>query len=128
MIIRSALVAFVILLCGQELLQAQANDSGVYSTCPDFDHAVMRNVVYLPASEAELRKWAVVKPAPSASATPELIRVNIQVEGERVFCASALNGPVEKQKAAVDAVMQWKFKRDRGAFKSDVMGIVSFRF
>ena len=35
---------------------------------------------------------------------------------------------MEKQKAAVDAVMQWKFKRDRGAFKSDVMGTVSFRF
>jgi hypothetical protein len=40
----------------------------------------------------------------------------------------AEGGPPEKQKAAVDAAMQWKFKKNRGDFYGDLMGTISFRF
>jgi hypothetical protein len=53
---------------------------------------------------------------------------SVQVEGERVFCAQAIDGPSDKQKAAVDAAMQWRFKRKRGEFKDDLMGKLRFQF
>jgi hypothetical protein len=52
----------------------------------------------------------------------------VQVEGERVFCAQAVDGPSDKQKDAVDAAMQWRFKKKRGEFKDDLMGTLTFQF
>jgi len=98
-----------------------------YSTCPDFEHAVIRNVGYVEVSESKLLKWADVKVYPKQTSTPEIVRVNVQVEGETVFCASALSGPADKQKLAVDSVMRWHFKPNRGDFKYYLMGTLSFR-
>jgi len=87
----------------------------------------MRSVLYNEASESKLLKWADAKVYPKRTSTPEIVRVNVQVEGETVFCASALNGPADKQKLAVDSVMRWHFKPNRGDFKHYLMGTLSFR-
>jgi Carboxypeptidase regulatory-like domain len=99
-----------------------------YSNCPDLEHAVLRSVGYIQATETELRKWAKVKISPRMTSHPEMVHVQVQVEGERVFCAQANDGPSDKQKAAVDAAMQWKFRKKRGEFKNDLMGTLTFQF
>jgi hypothetical protein len=99
-----------------------------YSTCPDLEHAVVRSVGYIQATETELRKWAKVKISPRMTSHSETVHVQVQVEGERVFCAQANDGPSGKQKAAVDAAMQWRFKKKRGEFKDDLMGTLTFQF
>jgi hypothetical protein len=99
-----------------------------YSTCPDFEHAVVRNVAYMQVNDSALLKWAAVKIYPDSTSTKEKVRVELQIEGENVFCAQALNGSEEKQKAAVDAAMHWKFKKKRGDFKQDIMGVLTFNF
>jgi hypothetical protein len=128
--VRFVLPSVFILLCGQALLLAQGKleQNSLYSTCPEAEQAAMRNVAYVVVSEPQLRKWATVKPNPLASDKPEPISVLVEVEGERVFCASALNGPAQKQRAAVDTIMLWKFKKDRGDFKDDVIGTITIRF
>jgi hypothetical protein len=50
------------------------------------------------------------------------VRVQGSVEGEHEFRGLALNGPEDKQKAAVKAAMQWRFKKHRGGFNNDVNG------
>jgi hypothetical protein len=101
---------------------------GKYTTCPELKDAVIRSVGYVGASEPELLKWAVSKPRPKITSKSELVRVQVQVEGQRVFCAEALDGPLEKQRAAVEAAMAWKFKKNRGEFKDYLMGVIEFRF
>lgn len=118
----------LIILCNQPLRGMQSEAVSGYSTCPSLEQAVIRSVAYVSASEKELRKWATFKPNPSATGSAELIRVKIQVDGERVFCGQALNGPIDKQRAAVTTAMQWQFKKHRPPFKNYLMGEVGFRF
>lgn len=88
----------------------------------------MRNVAYLVVPESKLRKWAIIKPEPNVSKSAERIHVLIEVEGENVFCATAINGPAQKQRSAVEMAMQWKFKKDRGDNNSSVAGTLTFSF
>lgn len=127
-IVIAALLLFAAYALPQALSKEIQDSSGFYSTCPDFEHSVVRSVAYVEASKSELIKWAINKPKPEMTARPETVRVRVQVEGERVFCAQALNGPPEKQKDAVGAAMKWRFKKDRGDFKSCVIGQLEFRF
>lgn len=99
-----------------------------YSTCPPLEQAVYRNVVYTTASEKQLHRWATTKPSPARTEHPRPLKVMVYVEGAVPFCAQALDGPLEKQKAAVDAVLKWKFKRKRGDSKNDVVGTVTVVF
>ena len=78
--------------------------------------------------ESALRRWATAKIYPDTTSTKEKVRVDLQIEGENVFCAQAVNGSAEKQKAAVDAAMLWKFKKERGDFKQDIIGTLTFDF
>jgi len=98
-----------------------------YSTCPDVEHAVIRSVLYREVTEPKLLKWAKVKVYPKKSTVPEIVRVRIQVEGERVFCAEALDGPAVKQKIAVDSALRWRFKKNRGDFNDSLIGTLRFR-
>jgi hypothetical protein len=79
---------------------------GAYSTCPDAQHAMLRSVGYVQATETELLKWAKTKKYPARTTEPETVEVQVQVDGKTVFCAQALSGSPEKQKVAVDAVMK----------------------
>lgn len=79
----------------------------------------MRSVGYLQATEPELLRWAKSKESPKMTAQPDTVHVHVQVEGGRVFCAQALDGPHAKQKAAVEAAMHWRFEKNRGEFKND---------
>lgn len=118
-------------LFGQESHASDAESSsehGHYSTCPDFEHAVVRSIGYIPATETELRKWARVKISPKLTSHPETVHVQVQIEGESVFCAQANDGPSDKQKAAVDAAMQWRFRKKRGEFKDNLTGTLTFQF
>jgi hypothetical protein len=48
---------------------------------------------------------------------------------ENVFCATAENGPPEMQKAAVNAAMEMKFKKNKKhALSSNVVGTLHFKF
>jgi hypothetical protein len=127
-----ASIAFLLSgLFGQEFHGSDAEsttDLSHYSTCPDLEHAVVRSVAYVQAAETELRRWATVKVSPRKTPHPETVLVQVQVEGERVFCAQATDGPSDKQKPAVDSAMQWEFKKKRGEFKNDLMGTLTFRF
>jgi hypothetical protein len=89
---------------------------------------VVRSVGYIQATETELRKWAKVKSSPPKTSSFESVHVQVQVEGDRVFCAQATAGPSDKQKAAVDASMQWRFKKKRGDFKDNLVGTLTFHF
>jgi hypothetical protein len=111
-----------------ELPSVISSEPGGYSTCPGLEHAVVRSVGYVQAAETELRRWASVKVSPKKTSRPETVHVQVQVEGERVFCAQAVDGPSDKQKDAVDAAMQWRFKKKRGEFKDDLMGTLTFQF
>jgi hypothetical protein len=106
----------------------RTGDLRYYSTCPDLGHAMLRSVVYVDAPEPELRRWATVKVFPKKTSHPETVHVQVQVEGEQVFCAEASNGPPEKQKSAVEAAMQWKFGKKRSDFKNDLVGTLTFQF
>ena len=127
-----ASIAFLLSgLFGQEFHVSDAestSEHGHYSTCPDLEHAVVRSVGYVQATETELRRWATVKVSPRRSSHPETVHVQVQVEGGRVFCAQATDGPSEKQKPAVDAATQWRFKKKRGDFKDDLIGTLTFQF
>jgi hypothetical protein len=78
--------------------------------------------------EPDLLKWAKEKPHPKASTQPQVLHIRVQVEGERVFCAQALDGPSDKQKIAVESAMRWRFQKNRGDFNSDLIGTLTFRF
>jgi hypothetical protein len=117
--------AAVVLVCSA--IRAQ-DDGGHYSTCPDLQHAVVRSVVYNEVPEPDLPKWAKAKPHPRASTLSQVLHVRVQIEGERVFCAQALDGPADKQRAAVKSAMGWRFKSDRGDFNGNVIGTLTFRF
>jgi hypothetical protein len=111
-----------------ELPSAISFENGGYSTCPDLEHVVVRSVGYVQAAETNLRRWATTKVSPKRTPRPDTVHVQVQVEGERVFCAQAIDGPSDKQKDAVDAAMQWRFKKKRGEFKDDLMGTLTFQF
>src|ERR1700676_3023396 len=118
-------------LFGQESHASGAESNrerGHYSTCPDLEHAVVRSVGYIQATETELRQWAKIRISPRKTSHPETVHVQVQVEGERVFCAQSNDGPSDKQKADVDAAMQWRFKKKRGDFKDDLMGTLTCQF
>jgi hypothetical protein len=83
---------------------------------------VVRSVVYNEVPEPDLLKWAKTKPHPRASTLSQVLHVRLQIEGERVFCAQALDGPADKQRAAVKSAMGWRFKSDRGDFNGNVIG------
>lgn len=89
-----------------------------YSTCPPFEDSLGRNVVYVNATETELRRWATKRVVPRSMGAREIIKVQVQVEGLAVFCAQSLRGSPAKQKAAVEAAMKWEFKQKRGNFKT----------
>jgi hypothetical protein len=99
-----------------------------YSTCPAFEDAIRRNVVYVDATEAELRRWASKQVVPKNAGAREKITVQVQIEDQAVFCAQALDGSPAKQKPAVEAAMKWKFKRKRGEFKEYLLGPIVFEF
>ncbi len=99
-----------------------------YSTCPPFADAIRRNVAYVDATEAELRRWATKKVVPKSVGAREIIHVQVQVEGQAVFCAQSLHGSPAKQRAAVEAAMKWKFKQQRGNFKDNLIGPLTFEF
>jgi hypothetical protein len=122
------LVGAVVFLCPNVLAQTNLDEGGFYSTCPALKDAVFRSVVYKEVSERKLRKWATLRANPKATGQPQLVHVRIQVEAEGVFCAQALDGPPDKQKAAVESAMTWRFKKNRGDFNSDVIGKLTFRF
>ena len=111
-----------------ELPSVISSEPSGYSTCPDLEHAVVRSVGYVQAAETNLRRWATIKVSPKSTSRPDTVHVQVQVEGKRVFCAQAIDGPSDKQKAAVDAAMQWRFKKKRGEFKDDLMGTLTFEF
>jgi len=98
-----------------------------YSTCPDLEHAVVRSVGYVQAAETKLLGGLGLRFRRRRNPVAT-VHVPVQVEGERLFCAQAIDGPSDKQKAAVDAAMQWRFKRVRGEFKDDLMGTLTFQF
>jgi hypothetical protein len=132
LLVESKLLTIVILVATlTRVIAATAGESGdkkYYSTCPDLERAVVRSEGYVQATEPELLRWAKSKESPKMTAKPDTVHVQVQVEGERVFCAQALDGPHAKQKAAVEAVMHWRFKKNRGEFKNDLIGILTFRF
>ena len=99
-----------------------------YSTCPAFEDAIRRNVVYVDAKEAELRRWATKKVDPKSFGAREKVAVQVQVEDQSVICAQALDGSSVKQKSAVEAAMKWKFRRKRGEFKDYLLGPITFEF
>ena len=99
-----------------------------YSTCPSFEDAIRRNVVYVAATEAELRQWATKRVAPKSFGAREVVQVQVQVEGSTVFCAQSLHGSPAKQQAAVEAAMKWRFKHKRGDFKDNLLGPITFEF
>jgi hypothetical protein len=111
-----------------ELPRVISFENGGYSTCPDLEHAVVRSVGYVQAAETNLRRWSTTKVSPKRTPRPDTVHVQVRVEGERVFCAQAIDGPSNKQKDAVDAAMQWRFKKKRGEFKDDLMGTLTFQF
>ena len=121
-------LAGAVVLLGSATCAEDAGGKGYYSTCPDLEHAVIRSVLYKEVPEADLVNWAKAKPQPKASTQPQVVHVRVQVEGERVFCAQALDGPPDKQKAAVESAMRWHFKKNRGDFNDDLMGTLTFRF
>ena len=121
------LAGAVILLCSATPAQDEGRQA-YYSTCPDFQHSVIRSVLYIEVPEADLLRWAKAKPHPKPSTQPQALHVRVQVEGEGVFCAQALDGPPDKQKTAVESAMRWRFKKNRGDFKSNLMGTLTFRF
>jgi hypothetical protein len=101
---------------------------GHYSTCPPPEEAVYRSVLYTRVSERQLRNWAIVSPTPKPSKSPERVKVYVQIEGTTPFCAQAESGALDKQKLAVDSVMEWKFKSKRGDFKDDIAGTIALTF
>ncbi len=123
------LAASVILLCSATRAQDEVN-KGYYSTCPDLQHAVVRSVLYKEVPETDLLKWAKAKPrGPELTGDqPDVVHVQIQVDGERVFCAQALDGSADKQKAAVKLAMRWRFKKNRGDFNNYLIGTLTFWF
>ena len=126
--VRVALYLSLVFMTAPLVAQSPQTPQPHYSTCPDFEHAVVRNVVYMRVKESALRRWATAKIYPDTTSTKEKVRVDLQIEGENVFCAQAVNGSAEKQKAAVDAAMLWKFKKERGDFKQDIIGTLTFDF
>jgi hypothetical protein len=117
----------VILLCSATWAHDESGE-GYYSTCPDLQHAALRSVLYREVPATDLLKWAKAKPQPKARIQPQILHVQVQVEGERVFCAQALDGPSDKQKIAVESAMQWRFKKRRGDFDDYLRGTLTFRF
>jgi len=102
-----------------------------YSTCPSrsLEEAVRQNVAYAEVRTRELMKYATVKVSPKPPASCKCrgkIMVNVKIEGESVVCAYALGGHPLLQKAAVDAAMQWRFKKKRQI--SDITGVLAFDF
>ena len=102
-----------------------------YTTCPvlSLEEALKQDVVYLKVKTRELMKYAVVRVQPKPPASCKCggrVRVQIRVEGERVECATALDGHPLLQEAAVKAAMQWRFKENP---KNDsVIGTLVFDF
>jgi hypothetical protein len=69
-----------------------------YSTCPPFEDSLRRNVVYVNATETELRRWATKKVVPKSMGAREIIQVQVQqVDGQTAFCAQSLHGSPAKQ-------------------------------
>ena len=88
-----------------------------YTTCPamSMEEALKQNVAYMQVKTRELLKYAAVKVQPKIPPSCRCsgrIRVEIKIEGERVACATALNGHPLLQEAAVKAAMQWRFKEN----------------
>jgi len=122
----SVALMLAILLAGQTGQKEVA-----YSNCPSTDQMALRNVGYAPVSSSELMKYAKVKVqphAPSSCRCAGKVTVQVWVEGERSFCARALDGNPLLQKPAVEASMQWRFKKKRPAFKEDIHGEITFDF
>ena len=124
-------VLLVSLLVIQSVTALPKDSLPVYSTCPvlTFDEAVRQNVAYAEVSTSALMKRAKTKFKPETPVSCKCagrVKVQVNVEGERVICATALNGPQTLQEAAVKAAMQWRF--DERLNPSDVTGVLVFDF
>ena len=103
----------------------------LYSTCPREADLAKLSDLYLDVGTAELMRYATVKVQPK---TPEAcrckgsVRVRVMVRGDRVFCATALDGHPLLQKAAVDAAVKWRFQKRRQFPKDNVIGTLIFEF
>jgi hypothetical protein len=92
-----------------------------YSTCGNF-HGTYGA---MPDPQA-LLGLATERPTPTPTDHPEVIRVRVYVHGTRVFCATAINGPMEKQEFAVKTVMKWRFEPRRDKVSKKLIGVVDF--
>jgi len=123
------MTAFIALLLAVLWAGQTGQQEAPYSNCPD--NMMLRNVGYAHVSSSELMKYAKVKVqphAPSSCRCAGTVKVQVFVEGERPFCAQALDGHPMLQKAAVEAAMQWRFKKKRPAFREDIYGEIAFDF
>ena len=87
--------------------------------------------LYMQVDARELLKYVKVKvqPKPPRSCRCEgSVRVEVMVKGERVFCATAVDGHPLLQEAAVKAAMQWRFKKKRPPFKKNISGVITLDF
>ncbi len=123
----SSAIGFLLLQATAAIPQLEPSKE-LYTTCPDFEHAVIRDVAYIEVSNADLLRWASKRVYPPPQGVPETINVLLEIEGDHAFCAAALNGAKEKQKAAVESALKWRFKKKRGDLKRDITGNLSFRF
>ena len=125
-------ILLALLLVFQSGAAFPSNDSRPgYSTCPvlTFDQAMRQNVAYAEVSTSALMKRAKSKVMPETPASCNCagtVKVQVRVEGKRVVCATALNGPQALQETAVKAAMRWQF--DEQLNPSDVTGVLVFNF
>jgi hypothetical protein len=125
----------MIALFGPAMLLAtlcqEAPSQSAYTSCPP---AVSRGILsdgYSGVSDSELLQYATKKSKPKMPPNCRCegeILVSVLVKDDRVFCATALNGHPLLQKAAVEAAMLWRFKKNRGDFKNNITGTLKFRF
>ena len=123
-------VLLISLLAIQSVAVFSKDSQTGYSTCPvlTFNQAMRQNVAYMEVSTSALVKYAKTKVKPETPASckcADRVEVQVKVEGERVVCAKALNGPQPLQEAAVKAAMQWRFEQ---LDFSDVTGLLMFDF
>jgi hypothetical protein len=125
-----------LVLVGIFLIASQSRpgrfEGGSYTTCPDLQESLVQNTAYVEASESDLLRFAKSKPfakCPVANCAGQDIKVWMEIRVENVFCATAENGPPEMQKAAVNAAMEMKFKKNKKhALSSNVVGTLHFKF
>ena len=100
-----------------------------YSTCPQGIEKL--NTGYVLVDSADFLKYATVRVQPQIPASCQCegkVRVEVLLQRDRAFCATALDGHPLLQEVAVKAAMQWRFKKRRPPFREDISGILTFEF